>query len=115
MAWFHLVFGIILLVAVVAGLIGSAQKTKIWAMIARLCYVVLIVSGIVMFKYAWGGNPVLTIVKVVAAILVIGLIEMSFAKKTKGEISTTLMWLVVVLVVVVAGLGLWLSGGYPIK
>ena len=115
MAWFHSVFGMILLIAVIIGLVGSAQKTKIWAMVARLCYVVLIVSGIVMFKYAWGGNPVLTIVKIVAAILVIGLIEMSFAKKTKGEISPALIWLVIILVVVVAGLGLWLSGGYPLK
>lgn len=114
MPWLHLVFGVILIVAVFGGLASPADKSKIWAMIARLCYVVLIISGIFMVKYAWSENPVLTIVKIVAAIMVIGLIEMAFGKKSRREFSKGLMWFVIVMVVAVAGLGLWLSGGYPL-
>lgn len=114
MSYVHLIFGIILLFAVIMGLAGSADKAKIWAMITRVCYLVLIVSGIFMTKYAWSEKPVLTVVKIIVAILVIGLIEMAFGKKTKGQFSIGIMWMVIVMVLVVGGLGLWLSGGYPV-
>lgn len=114
MSWVHLVFGIILLFAVIMGLAGSADKAKIWAMVARVCYLVLIISGIMMTNYAWSEKPVLTVVKIVVAILVIGLIEMAFGKKTKGQFSKGIMWSVIAMCLVVGGLGFWLSGGYPI-
>lgn len=114
MSWLHLIFGIILLVSMIIGLVSPAQKTKIWAMVTRVCYLVLIVSGIFMTKYAWSEKPVLTVVKIIVALLVIGLIEMAFGKKTKGQFSIGIMWMVIVMVLVVGGLGLWLSGGYPV-
>ncbi len=114
MSWVHLLFGLILLISVFIGLFGAAKRTPIWAMVARICYVVLIVSGIFMTKYAWDEKPILTVIKIVIAILVIGLIEMSFAKKTRGEISHGTIWLVILMILIVAGLGLWLSGGYPL-
>jgi hypothetical protein len=39
---------------------------------------------------------------------------MAFGKKTKGQFSIGIMWMVIVMVLVVGGLGLWLSGGYPV-
>lgn len=114
MSWLHLVFGIILLVSVIIGLAGPAQKTKIWAMIARVCYLVLIVSGIFMTSYAWNEKPILTVIKIVVAVLVIGLVEMAFGKKTKGGLTKNIMWMVILMVLVVGVLGFSLSGGYPV-
>ncbi|GBG94283.1 hypothetical protein LFYK43_07420 [Ligilactobacillus salitolerans] len=115
MAWVHLVFGIVLLLAVVIGLFGAPGTAKVSVMVARFCYLFLIVSGGFIAKYAWSENPWLTAIKIFLALMAIGWIEIAFSKKKRNELTAGFLWVTIGLVVVVGVIGLWLSGGYPVR
>lgn len=112
--WMHLVVGVVLIVAVAVGLLGPAKMTKIWAMIARVCYILIILSGIVLIVHAWPHITVLLVVKIILAIALIALAEIGFAKKSKDTASAAAIWVPIVLVVVVTAIGLVVSGGFPL-
>ncbi|MDF7666187.1 DUF1516 family protein [Bifidobacterium sp. ESL0745] len=113
-AWMHLVVGVVLVVAVAVGLLGPAKMTKIWAMIARVCYILIIVSGIVLIVHAWPHITVLLVVKIVLAIALIALAEIGFAKKSKDTASAVAIWVPIALVIVVMVVGLVVSHGFPL-
>ncbi|WEV41867.1 DUF1516 family protein [Bifidobacterium sp. ESL0682] len=112
--WMHLVVGVVLIVAVAVGLLGPAKGTKIWAMIARVCYILIILSGLLMIVHAWHRNPVLLVVKLILALAMIAFAEIGFAKKSKSAATPMTIWVPIVLAVVVAVLGFVLTGGFPI-
>jgi phosphoglycerol transferase MdoB-like AlkP superfamily enzyme len=116
--WMHLIVGAVLIVAVIVGLLGPAQASKICVMVARVCYVLILISGIVMvvmsLMHGPVRHPVLLIVKLALALAAIGLVEISFARKKKNAVLTLDVWIPVALIVVVVVLGFVLTGGFPI-
>lgn len=112
--WMHLIVGVVLIVAVIVGLAGPAKGTKIWAMIARVCYILILISGILMFARAWREDPVLLVIKIMVALVFIGLAEAGFAKKTRGTAGLSALWIPLALGVVTFALGLALTGGFPL-
>lgn len=112
--WMHLLVGVVLIVAVAAGLLGPAKMTKIWAMIARVCYILIILSGLLMIVRAWRHNPVLLVIKVALAIAMIAFAEIGFAKKSRGAVTAVAIWIPIVLAVLVLVLGFVLTGGFPL-
>lgn len=112
--WMHLVVGVVLIVAVAVGLLGPAKMTKIWAMIARVCYILIILSGVFLIVHAWPHITVLLVVKIILAVALIALAEIGFAKKSKDTASAVAIWLPIVLVIVVMVVGLVVSHGFPL-
>ncbi|WP_161786428.1 DUF1516 family protein [Bifidobacterium bohemicum] len=117
-SWMHLIVGVALVVAVAVGLFGPEKGAKICVMIARVCYVLIILSGVVMavmsLMHGPLRHPVLLIVKIVLALVAIGLVEMGFARKKRDAVLAVDAWLPIVLIVVVVVLGFVLTGGFPI-
>lgn len=112
--WLHLIVVIILIIAVISGLRKNGQHPKVWAMIARLCYLMLLISGVVMLPYPWHEHPLLTIIKLLAALIFIGIIEMAFAKKQQHQLTSNWLWLMLLGAVIVITLGFWLTSGFPL-
>ncbi|MDF7664463.1 DUF1516 family protein [Bifidobacterium sp. ESL0763] len=110
----HLIVGVVLIVAVAAGLLGPAKGTKVWAMIARVCYILIILSGVLMIVRAWEHSPVLLVVKVVLAIVMIAFAEIGFARKSREAAGASAIWIPIVLGVVVLVLGFVMTGGFPV-
>ncbi|KID41608.1 DUF1516 family protein [Fructilactobacillus fructivorans] len=110
--WIHLLTWLVLFIAVCIALFSN-WHFKAMTMIARLCYVILIISGIFLVPYAWGRDPILTVVKIICALLLIGLIEMAFAFKSQQKLSKTFLWITIVAIIIVAIIGIMLAGGRP--
>ena len=77
-------------------------------LVTRVCYLVSIVSGIVLMRFAFARNPLLTVVKILIAIGLIGLIEIAFAGKKDHRLSKPIVWstLAALVLVTVAGFAL---------
>ncbi|AXX64778.1 DUF1516 family protein [Bombilactobacillus bombi] len=112
--WLHLVVGVVLFVAIIGGLLAKVPQAKVWVMIARICYIILIISGALMFSYAWHEHPILTIVKIILAVGLIGLIEMAFAKKLKKQFSRVMFYGALILAVIVVIIGFIMTDGFPL-
>ncbi|UQS81671.1 YisL family protein [Bombilactobacillus folatiphilus] len=110
--WLHLICGVILVVAALLGL--WSRNLQLWSMLARMDYLFLLLSGVMLIVHAWQAHPVLLIVKLVFVIIAIGILEMAFAKRRRNELSNSTRWLAVLLIVIVLGLGLWLTQGFPL-
>ncbi|MFT9426299.1 MAG: DUF1516 family protein [Sporolactobacillus sp.] len=59
------------------------QKQRIWRMILRLTYIVMIVSGAILLGYT--HFPPMLMLKGILAILLIGLMEMLLARRDKHK------------------------------
>ncbi|MBA1434906.1 DUF1516 family protein [Bombilactobacillus bombi] len=112
--WLHLVFGVILLIAIIGGMLTTVPIAKIWVMIARICYLVLIISGILMLGYAWHEHPALTIFKIIMALVLIGVIEMAFSKKLQRSFSRPIFYGALFLAIIVVIIGFTMTGGFPL-
>lgn len=112
--WMHLVGGVVLVVAVAVGLVGPAKMTRIWAMIARVCYILIILSGVLMIARSWPHVDALLVVKVILALAMIAFAEIGFARKSNDAVSAVAILMPIVLAVVVLALGLFLTHGFPI-
>lgn len=90
---FHIftwVVGIILFLAA-AVLANGTKGKKIAHMIARLFYVLIVISGaLLFFKYS-GGNAALYGVKFLLGLLTIGMMEMVLVRGEKGK-NTGMFW-----------------------
>lgn len=84
--WIHLIFAILLIVLVSLS-IFKKKGFMPYMMISRVTYLVFIVTGSLLFFKAYDRNPIFAILKVLAAIMFIGLLEMTFAEKNKGRIT----------------------------
>lgn len=106
--WMHLVSWAVLIIAAGIALFSKTRQFLLWTMITRVCYLVSIVSGIVLMRFAFTRNPLLTVVKILIAIGLIGLIEIAFAGKKDHRLSKPIVWstLAALVLVTVAGFAL---------
>ncbi|WP_040534234.1 DUF1516 family protein [Schleiferilactobacillus shenzhenensis] len=111
--WIHLAAWIVLAVVVAVGLLQRSANVKVWAMSARVIYLVSIVTGIVLLLRVWQYNPVGSVIKVLLALGFIAFIEIAFARKQQHKLTSTWLWLVFGCCLVVGIFGLWLAQGRP--
>ncbi|GEP23273.1 DUF1516 family protein [Lentilactobacillus diolivorans] len=111
--WIHIISWVILAIAVILAFVGPTSQAKICQMIARVVYLFAIVSGVFLLPYAWGDNPILTVIKVLIALGLIAAIEIGFAKYNQKAVSKSVVWWLLCFVILVGVLGLFLSHGYP--
>lgn len=112
LVWTHLITWIVMAVMILLALFTKSH-TKVYEMITRLGYIVIIVTGAILSIHAFTVEPNLLILKIILAIIFIGLVEIAFARKNTGTLSKTLIWAVIVFCIVVAVIGFALSGWYP--
>lgn len=86
------------------------SHTKIYEMITRVGYIVIIITGIKLAIRAWSVEPMLLIVKIIVALIFIALVAIAFAQKT---INKSLIWAVIIFCIVTALIGFALAGWYP--
>ncbi|MEJ6400001.1 DUF1516 family protein [Nicoliella lavandulae] len=110
--WLHLIFVLILIISASMGLLLRSGN-QFYIMIVRVCYLVFIVSGILLFSHAWARDPFLTIVKIIVAIGLIGILEVSFAKRKRNQLTKQWIVIDVLAFIVVIIVGLLLAGGRP--
>ncbi|WPQ67562.1 YisL family protein [Weissella paramesenteroides] len=112
--WVHLMTWVVLIIVASLAVFTSNKRVSVISMmIARLDYIVAIVTGIGLFHYAYQSNPILTIVKVILAILLIGIVEMSFAKKKRQQLNRNFAIVVIVLILLLGLFGMYLASGFP--
>ncbi|MBW1604974.1 DUF1516 family protein [Lactobacillus sp. Sy-1] len=110
--WLHVIFALILLISTVMAL-SLKSGNQFYVMLDRFCYLIFIVSGIILFPHAWNRSPILAIAKVVAAVALIGILEVSFAKQKRNQLTKQWISILVVLVILVILLGVIIAGGHP--
>ncbi|MHC9537348.1 DUF1516 family protein [Dellaglioa sp. BT-FLS60] len=110
--WIHLITWVVIAILVLLTVFTNSN-TKIYQMITRLGYLVSIASGIMLLGYAWQDNPILTVIKLIGALVFIGLVEMTFARKNRNQLNKGIIYAVVICCIVVGVLGLILAGGRP--
>ena len=112
--WVHFVTWIVLIIVAAIAVFSTNQKVSVISMmIARLSYIVAIITGIGLFQYAYQSSPVLTIVKIIFAILLMGIIEMSFAKKKQRRLNRNFAIGVIILILLLGLFGIYLASGFP--
>jgi len=111
--WIHLITWIILLLVLAMALFTDAKHRTPFVMIARVGYVVMIVSGYLLTTVAFNRNPALTVLKLLLAFGFIGLAEISFAHAGKLTVSPKWRWLVLGCCVLVGLVGFLLAQGRP--
>ncbi|AUJ29953.1 MAG: DUF1516 family protein [Liquorilactobacillus hordei] len=109
--WMHLVTWIVLLIVVFSVVFSKKDVSVAAKMIARICYVVALVSGIMLLGYAWEASPVLAVVKILLAIGLIGFCEIYFSQGHNWRSRTKALLLVTT--ILVGLLGFILAGGRP--
>ncbi|AKP03362.1 DUF1516 family protein [Companilactobacillus pabuli] len=107
--WTHLITWIVMAIMILLALFTNSH-TKIYEMITRVGYIVIIITGIKLAIRAWSVEPMLLIVKIIVALIFIALVEIAFAQKT---INKSLIWAVIIFCIVTALIGFALAGWYP--
>ena len=107
--WTHLITWLVMAIMILLALFTNSH-TKIYEMITRVGYIVIIVTGIKLAIRAWSVEPMLLIVKIIVALIFIALVEIAFAQKT---INKSLIWAVIIFCIVTALIGFALAGWYP--
>lgn len=110
--WTHLITWLVMAVMILLALFTS-KNTKIYEMITRVGYLVIIATGIKLALRAWSVEPTLLVVKIIVAIIFIALTEIAFARKSQKTINRPLIWTVVIFCLVTALIGFALAGWYP--
>ncbi|GLB46080.1 hypothetical protein WR164_00590 [Philodulcilactobacillus myokoensis] len=111
--WIHLIAAVLLLLVVMFALTKKDNHITPYVITARILYVVMILDGLKILIPAISRNIPLSIVKVVFAIGLIGIIEMMFASKMKNQLNSKKVWLTLGSFVVVFILGFMLAQGRP--
>ena len=110
--WTHLITWMVMAIMILLALFTNSH-TKIYEMITRVGYLVIIATGIKLAIKAWSVEPMLLIVKIIVALAFIALAEIAFARKAQKTISKSLIWAVIVFCIVTALIGFALAGWYP--
>ncbi|CAJ1187750.1 hypothetical protein FD33_GL000851 [Companilactobacillus paralimentarius DSM 13238 = JCM 10415] len=110
--WTHLITWIVMAIMILLALFTNTH-TKIYEMVTRVGYIVIIATGIKLAIRAWSVEPTLLIVKIIVALIFIALVEIAFARKAQKSLNRPLIWAVLVFCIVVALLGFALAGWYP--
>jgi uncharacterized membrane protein SirB2 len=92
-----LALAFILLIIIVV-LQNKGKNIKIWHMILRASYILIIITGCMLFFAAY-SIPLSYYVKTILGIVMIGLFEMAIVRRKKGK-STDLIWILFSLVLV---------------
>lgn len=101
---------IILTVLVIVGLTRRSEKRITqFLLLARLAYLVMIISGVVLSIRTFGHAPLLISLKFVLGIATIALIEMSFGRKMERDTPHLIYWILGVVALITVGLGLTLA------
>ncbi|POH13121.1 hypothetical protein BGL41_05545 [Fructilactobacillus sanfranciscensis] len=116
LVWIHLITWMVILVTTIIALFSQSRKLSLISMtITRVGYLFAIVTGVLLVSHAFSNHPALTIIKVILGIVLIGIIEMAFATKNHKRLTLGLAWLVIFFILLVGGLGLYLTSGYPLN
>ncbi|APU71980.1 UPF0344 protein [Companilactobacillus crustorum] len=110
--WTHLITWIIMAIMILLALFTNTH-TKVYEMITRIGYLIIIATGIKLAIRAWSVEPTLLIVKIVIALIFIALVEIAFARKGQQTINKSLIWAVIIFCLVTALIGFTLAGWYP--
>ncbi len=90
----HFWIALLLILTVVAGVFSKTEKrVKWWLMTSRILYMLMIVADVLAATKTWSPVPILTILKGLTVILLIGVIETVFARKQETHVSP---WLYVI-------------------
>ena len=108
--WLHLISWAVLAVAAGIALFSRTRQFVMWTMIARVCYLVSIISGVVLMRFSFNRNPV---IKILIAIGLIGLLEMAFADKKQQHLSKIIIWSAIAAFVLVTVVGFALAQFRP--
>ncbi|MDM5326348.1 DUF1516 family protein [Neobacillus sp. CF12] len=107
-----LVLSLILLIIIVV-LQSNGKNIKIWHMVLRASYILIIVTGGMLFLAAY-SIPVSYYFKSILGIVMIGLFEMVIVRKQKGK-RTDIIWIAFSIVLVILFvLGFTLPQGFDL-
>lgn len=107
-----LVLSLIFLI-IIAVLQNKGKNIKIWHMVLRATYILVIVTGCILFFAAY-SIPVTYYLKALLGIIMIGLFEMVIIRKQKGK-KTDIIWVAFSLVLVILfALGFTLPMGFDL-
>ncbi|MCH4123057.1 MAG: DUF1516 family protein [Levilactobacillus sp.] len=101
---------IILTLLVIGGLTRHSEKRATqFLILARLAYLVMIISGVVLSIRTFGHAPVLISLKFILGIGTIALIEISFGRKMERDTPHLVYWILGLVALLTVGLGLTLA------
>jgi len=101
----------ILFFLVAAVMANGSKGRKISHMIARLFYVLIVISGLLLFMKYGGNDGALYGIKFLLGIVTIGLMEMVLVRSSKGKKVSTFAILLFVFLIVTMFLGFKLPVG----
>lgn len=102
----HLISAIILLVTACGVILAKTNKQLgSFMVVSRILYLVLLVTGVRLAFFTFGPHPVLTIIKLLVALGLIGTIEVLGAHKGQSKVGLRQILPVGILFVVVIILG----------
>lgn len=108
----HLICFIVLVPVTIIGLTRTSEKRIAqWLIFDRTLYILILISGTILFIRTVQFNPLLIILKAALGLAVIAFIEIAFGRKQERRLSTTLITLLTLVGLVTAILGLWLVWG----
>lgn len=110
--WIHLIFAI-LLIALVSLSIFKKKGFMPYMMISRVTYLVFIVTGAILFFKAYDRDPIFAILKILAALMFIALLEMTFAEKTKNRLTKGMIISLYCALILLFIIGFITAGGHP--
>ncbi|TPR19254.1 DUF1516 family protein [Apilactobacillus timberlakei] len=110
--WIHLIFAI-LLIALISLSIFKKKGFMPYMMITRVTYLVFIVTGTILFFKAYDRNPVFAILKALAAVMFIAMLEMNFAEKTKNRLTKGMVISLYCALILLFIIGFITAGGRP--
>ena len=107
-----LVLSLIFLI-IIAVLQNKGKNIKIWHMVLRATYILVIVTGSILFFAAY-SLPLSYYLKAILGIVMIGLFEMVIVRKQKGK-KTDVIWIAFSIVLVILFvLGFTLPQGFDL-
>ncbi|WP_439443766.1 YisL family protein [Listeria aquatica] len=115
--YLHLISWAAIIILTIAAWICYPKSEKsftIFAMIDRVFYIVLILSGIMMIQYSLETSWLVSIFKILMGVITIGVIEMLLSFRKKKRPTGLFLVLFVVAVIITISLGFYLSGGSPL-
>lgn len=113
----HMVAWIAIVILTITAFVSYKKNEKmatILQMIDRVFYIIVIGSGIFIAKYGFADHLLLTILKILLGIMVIGIIEMLFSYQKKKKPTMLFSILFGILTILTIALGFYLSSGYPL-
>jgi len=101
---------IVLTVLVIGGLTRHSEKRATqFLILARIAYLVMIISGVVLSIRTFSHAPLLISLKFLLGIGTIALIEIGFGRKMERSTSHIIYWILGIVALITVGLGLTLA------